>query len=78
MTNPSPAAQAVLKAVQATLPDYMLTDRTAGCFAATALESVADNWKSEISGQPPTEFMQGINNCIAALQEIAAELEGHQ
>lgn len=41
MTDLPPAAQAVLKAVQATLPDYMLTDRTAGCFAAAALEAVA-------------------------------------
>ena len=38
----SPAAQAVLTAVQATLPDYMLTDRTAGCFAAATIKAVAD------------------------------------
>ena len=42
MTDLPQATQAVLKAVQATLPDYMLTDRTAGCFAAAALEAVAD------------------------------------
>jgi hypothetical protein len=44
MTNKqlSPAAQTVLKAVQATLPDYTLTDSTAGCFAAAALRAAAD------------------------------------
>ena len=36
----SPAAQAVLKSVQATLPDYMLTDKTAGFFAAAALREI--------------------------------------
>jgi len=43
MTTPlSPAAQAVIKKVQATLPDYMISDRTAGFFAAAALRAAAD------------------------------------
>jgi len=49
MTNKqlSPAAQAVLKAVQATMPDYMMTDSTAGCFAAAALRALAYNVYSD-------------------------------
>ena len=43
----SPAAQAVLKAVQPTLPDYTLTDSTAGCFAAAALRALAYNVYSD-------------------------------
>jgi len=43
MTHPlSPAAQAVIKKVQATLPDYMISDRTAGFFAAAAIRAAAD------------------------------------
>ena len=71
MTDLSSAAQAVLDAAinVAESPD-------AEAIAAAALRAVVDNWKSEISGQPSTEFIQGINNCITALQEIAADLEG--
>ena len=74
MTKPlSPAAQAVLDAYETS---YIESSTESGL--AAALRAVVDNWKSEISGQPSTEFIQGINNCIAALQEIAADLEGHQ
>ena len=73
MTDLSPAAQAVLDAYETS---YIESSTESGL--AAALRAVVDNWKSEISGQPSTEFIQGINNCIAALQEIAADLEGHQ
>lgn len=46
MTNLSPKAQAVLKAVQATLPDYMMTDRTAGYFTAVALRAIVAETQS--------------------------------
>ena len=61
MTDLPPAAQAVLKAVQATLPDYMLTDRTAGCFAAAALQAAAVYCTREST---------------LVLMNLAAELEG--
>ena len=78
MTNPlSPAAQAVIKKVQATLPDYMISDRTAGFFAAAALRAAADQVVPENRFGPP-------ENVAAAQREItrrgilaiAAELEG--
>ena len=73
MTDLSPAAQAVLDAYETS---YIESSTESGL--AAALRAVVDNWKSEISGQPSTEFIQGINNCITALQEIAADLEGRQ
>jgi len=68
MTNKqlSPAAQAVLKAVQATLPDYTLTDSTAGCFAAAALRAAAD-------GCDPDWLALTV---LHHLYSIADELEG--
>jgi hypothetical protein len=67
----SPAAQAVLKAVQATMPDYMMTDSTAGCFAAAALRAAANDWRID------TEFICGVEYIrTSTLDAIAAELEG--
>jgi hypothetical protein len=74
----SPAAQAVIKKVQATLPDYMICDRTAGFFAAAALKAAAD----QVVPQPPKNW--DLISTVAAreceirknLIAIAAELEG--
>jgi len=66
MTNLSPAAQAVLKAVQATMPDYMMTDSTAGCFAAAALRAAAAD------GCHPS---WGALTVLRHLHSIANELE---
>ena len=79
MTNLSPAAQAVLTAVQATLPDYMLTDRTAGCFAAAALEAAIDQVvpEGEAERSPCREHcvIGGASNRIRSqFLAIAAEL----
>ena len=75
------AAQAVLKSVQATLPDYMLTDKTAGFFAAAALRALADQvvpvWKTPPSGEYELEYGQWIaqNRIRVAILAIATELE---
>ena len=61
----SPAAQAVLKSVQATLPDYMLTDKTAGFFAAAALRALAVRVK-------------GADAIRQDILDIATELEGQR
>jgi hypothetical protein len=67
----SPAAQAVIKKVQATLPDYMISDRTAGFFAAAAFRELV--------------FQLQYYNCLEgedmlldarAVLDIADELEG--
>ena len=81
MTKPlSPAAQAVLKAVQATLPDYMLTDRTAGCFAAAALRAAADQLRNPYEVEDCDEFERGFKEAHilyrTQILAIAAELKG--
>ena len=88
LSSLSPAAQAVLKAVQATMPDYMMTDSTAGCFAAAALLAAADqvvSIKEEPSEPPgygvgyePAEYLQDWTRWHVRSQflAIAAELEG--
>jgi hypothetical protein len=73
----------VLKAVQATLPDYMLTDRTAGCFAAAALRAAADLVAPEqLEGPIGSGFRWGgwaaKSGVRAELLAIAAELEAVQ
>jgi len=69
MTNLSPEAQAVLKAVQATLPDYMLADRTAGCFAAAALRALIDKVVPE-----ETEAPKAVFDCEPTLKNSKGEL----
>ena len=61
------AAQAVLKSVQATLPDYMLTDKTAGFFAAAALRALVSECETWEDGT----YMVKSNDIL----EIAKELE---
>lgn len=41
---------------------------------ADALLALADEWREEIDGQPKTEFIFGIKNCIACLTEIVDDL----
>ena len=72
MTDLSPAAQAVLDAYWDDAP----LESGARCGLAAALRAIADQWKSEIRKQPSTEFINGIKNCIDALNELADELEG--
>jgi hypothetical protein len=75
MADLSPAAQAVLDALcmdELNGPEQLM----ARAHAAAALRAVATDWEAEIKGQFNTEFIQGIVNCIMALKEIAAELEG--
>jgi hypothetical protein len=67
----SPAAQAVMDAAVA-VNDLVCTDSI-----AAVLRAAATDWEAEIKGQFNTEFIQGIVNCIMALKEIAAELEGN-
>jgi hypothetical protein len=68
MTEPlSPAAQAVLDAYETSYTESGLV---------AALRSLASTWETEISGQPRTEFISGIRNCITSLREIAEDLEG--
>jgi len=43
---------------------------------AAALRAAADQWRNEVREQPKTEFICGIKNCVDALDDIAAELEG--
>ena len=45
---------------------------------AAALRAVSRQWSTEIEGQPTTEFISGIQNCITALNEITEDLEGQQ
>jgi hypothetical protein len=68
MAELSPAAQAVLKAVQATMPDYMMTDSTAGCFAAAAIRAAANQ-------VVPANGSRKNNEIRAELLAIATELE---
>lgn len=73
MTNKqlSPATQAVLKAVQATLPDYTLTDSTAGCFAAAAIRELVNQLQYY-------NCLEGEDMLLDArtILEVADELEG--
>lgn len=70
MTNQlSPAAQAVLDAA------YALPLKNGQPNIAAALRAVAINWEREVSGQPSTESILGIKNCITALTELAEDLE---
>jgi hypothetical protein len=74
----SPAAQAVIKKVQATLPDYMISDRTAGFFAAAALGAAAMQTLLTSfgrKGSTPNDYELGWNAAVAHLQNIATELE---
>jgi hypothetical protein len=75
MADLSPAAQAVLDALcidELNGPEQLM----ARAHAAAALRATAATWEAEINGQRNIEFIRGIANCILALQEIAAELEG--
>jgi hypothetical protein len=72
----SPAAQAVIKKVQATLPDYMISDRTAGLFTAAALRAVSDRTECLIGDNPHPKFVEGVLAAGDLLERIAAELEG--
>jgi len=76
----SPAAQAVLKAVQATMPDYTLTDSTAGCFAAAALRAVADQAHPkahiEYINYVHQNYVDGWKDALDVILAIADELEG--
>jgi hypothetical protein len=79
MTNLSPAAQAVLDAANTRNsygPDDCLNESR--WIVAAALCAVTDQWKNEIRKQPSTEFINGIKNCIDALNEIANELKDYQ
>jgi hypothetical protein len=40
-----------------------------------ALRCIADRWATEVKGQPRTEFIGGISNCIETLNEIAFDIE---
>jgi hypothetical protein len=40
-----------------------------------ALRCIANRWAAEIKGQPKTEFIGGISNCIETLNEIAFDIE---
>jgi hypothetical protein len=42
---------------------------------SAALLCIAKGWAAEIKGQPKTEFIRGISNSIAALREIAFDIE---
>ena len=77
MTNQlSPAAQAVLDVFWEGLHCGDDWKREFENRVAAALRSLASTWETEISGQPRTEFISGIRNCITSLQEIAEDLEG--
>ena len=81
MTDLSPAAEAVLDAVTLARYDvpYYACPKSIDQIrsdVAAALRATADQWKNETREQPDTEFIAGIKNCIDALTEIAAELEG--
>jgi hypothetical protein len=52
--------------------DSVQDDRNA---LAAAFRAVSRQWSSKIKGKPTTKFISGIQNAIAALDEIAAELE---
>ena len=83
MTELSPQAQAVLSAWakpvdidrSLVVNGQALEAQARGALAA-ALRASADQWRNEVREQPNTEFICGIKNCIDALNEIAAELEG--
>jgi hypothetical protein len=78
----SPAAQAVIKKVQATLPDYMISDRTAGFFAAAVMRAAADQvvpeepWHSQLPIDHRGWYSRQRYMTRGRLLAIAAELEG--
>ena len=67
----SPAAQAVIIKVQATLPDYMISDRAAGFFAAAALRAAANYSEYLYDSQDGKTAVVR----VADLEAWAAELE---
>lgn len=77
MTDLSPAAQAVWLAWEHSPMICKSVEDLRRQQLAAALRAVATDWEAEIKGQFNTEFIRGIVNCIMALQEIAAELEGN-
>jgi hypothetical protein len=69
MAKLSVAAQAVLDAA------YALPIRNGQPSIAAALRAIAKNWAAEIQQQPRNGFINGIKNCIDALNELAEDLE---
>ena len=67
----SPAAQAVIKKVQATLHDHMISDRTAGFFAAASLREVVNQLQYY-------NCLEGEDMLLdaRAVLDVADELEG--
>ena len=81
MTNLSPAAQAVLDAINKELDEAPWdVSFLAGVSAAAALRAAADQVVPHPGRYPMNEYMEGIRDCKqdfrAALLGIADELEG--
>jgi hypothetical protein len=78
MTNLSPAAQAVLDAVDQ-VPRVLNSTQDHPLFAAAALRAAADQVVPHPGRYPMNEYMEGIRDCkqdfYAALRGIADELE---
>ena len=79
MTEPlSPAAQAVIKKVQATLPDYVISDRTAGFFAAAALRAAVNQTNPKLHIEDINYqhqlYVDGWKDALDMILVIAAEL----
>ena len=70
MTDPSPAAQAVLDAYRS---GHLSINNLAAALRAAADQVLAATWKGAI--QPDTTHMLGINWTRDALHAIAAELD---
>jgi len=74
----SPSAQAVKDAALSMYADCNI--KRLACpldmlVVAAALRAIAKNWAAEIQQQPRNEFIDGIRNCIDALNELAEDLE---
>jgi len=82
MTDPSPAAQAVLDAINKELDEAPWdVSFLAGVSAAAALRAAADQVVPHPGRYPMSEYMEGLRNAKhdvrAKILTIATELEGH-
>jgi hypothetical protein len=74
-----PEALAAIREVASWLRSELLSravpDRLEQEGLPAALRCIANTWAAEIKGQPRTEFIGGIFNCIETLNEIAFDIE---
>jgi hypothetical protein len=78
VTDLSPAAQAVLDAIQDALDATAEITPRSGLVAAAALRAAADRTMSLIGDICHPKYMEGIEAASDFLERIAAELENHQ